>query len=162
MLYLTQIKKHMTIQEIKTRVAQLMVEQASNWNEVYGGETEATQEEKDSYQELRQKIDDKIDSLIPDSEKLSIVLSGCAEGELSHYDIEDSLQTFFKPGEGVQYDSESGQFWMYVKPRLVHQVLRWIDYHFPGKIDLIVESNEYAQNPWFQNWSQAKRYLESL
>ena len=152
----------MTIQERKTRVAQLMVEQASNWNEVYGGETEATQEEKDSYQELRQKIDDKIDSLIPDNERLSIVLSGCAAEGVSHYDIEDSLQTFFKSGEGVQYDSESGQFWMYVKPRLVHQVLRWIDFHFPGKIDLVVENNRWATNPWFQNWSQARRYLETV
>jgi hypothetical protein len=152
----------MTIQEIKTRVAQLMVEQASNWNEVYGGETEATQEEKDSYQELRQKIDDKIDSLIPDNERLSIVLSGCAAEGVSHYDIEDSLQTFFKPGEGVQYDAESGQFWMYVKPTLVHQVLRWIDFHFPGKIDLVVEHNRWATNPWFQNWSQARRYLETV
>lgn len=152
----------MTIQEIKTRVAQLMVEQASNWNEVYGGETEATQEEKDSYQELRQKIDDKIDSLIPDNERLSIVLSGCAAEGVSHYDIEDSLQTFFKSGEGVQYDSEGGQFWMYVKPTLVHQVLRWIDFHFPGKIDLVVENNRWATNPWFQNWSQARRYLETV
>jgi len=152
----------MTIQERKTRVAQLMVEQASNWNEVYGGETEATQEEKDSYNELRQKIDDKIDSLIPDNERLSIVLSGCAAEGVSHYDIEDSLQTFFKSGEGVQYDSEGGQFWMYVKPTLVHQVLRWIDFHFPGKIDLVVENNRWATNPWFQNWSQAKRYLETV
>jgi hypothetical protein len=152
----------MNTKEIKTRVAQLMVEQASNWNEVYGGETEATQEEKDSYQELRQKIDDKIDSLIPDSEKLSICLSGCAAEGVSHYDIEDSLTLHFKPGEGVQYDSESGQFWMYVKPRLVHQVLRWIDYHFPGKINLNVSPNRYTNNPWFQNWTQAERYLASL
>ena len=152
----------MTIQEIKTRVAQLMVEQAKAWNEVYGGETEATQEEKDSYQELRQKIDDKIDSLIPDNERLSICLSGVAAEGVSHYDIEDSLQTFFKSGEGVQYDSESSQFWMYVKPKLVHQVLRWIDYHFPGKIDLVIENNRWATNPWFQNWSQAKRYLETV
>jgi len=152
----------MTIQERKTRVAQLMVEQASNWNEVYGGEIEATQEEKDSYQELRQKIDDKIDSLIPDNERLSICLSGVAAEGVSHYDIEDSLQTFFKSGEGVQYDAESGQFWMYVKPKLVHQVLRWIDFHFPGKIDLIVEHNRWGTNPWFQNWSQARRYLETV
>ena len=80
----------------------------------------------------------------------------------SHYDIEDSLQTFFKPGEGVQYDSESGQFWMYVKPTLVQKVLRYIDYHFPGKIDLVVEHNRWGANPWFQNWTQARRYLETV
>ena len=152
----------MNTKEIKKEVAELMAAEAHNWKIVYGQEKEATQEEKDEYSALREHVEKRIDSLVPDREKLSICLSGCAEGELSHYDIEDSLQEFFKPGEGVQYDSESGQFWMYVKPRLVHQVLRWIDYHFPGKIDLIVEPNEYAQNPWFQNGCQAKRYLESL
>jgi len=152
----------MTIQERKTKVAQLMVEQANKWKEVNGKDTWATQEERDNYQEFRQKIDDEIDSLIPDSEKLSICLSGIAAEGVSHYDIEDSLQMFFKPGEGVQYDSESGQFWMYVKPSLVHQVLRWIDCHFPGKIDLNVSPNRYTNNPWFQNWTQAQRYLETV
>ena len=152
----------MTIQERKTAVAKLMVEQAKWWNEVYGKETEATQEEKDNYNELRIEIDNKINSLIPNHEKLSITLSGVAAEGVSHYDIEDSLQTFFKPGEGVQYDAESGQFWMYVKPTLVHQVLRWIDFHFPGKIDLVVEHNVWDTNPWFQNWSQARRYLETV
>ena len=152
----------MTIQERKTKVAQLMVEQANKWKEVNGKDTWATQEERDNYQEFRQKIDDEIDSLIPDSEKLSICLSGIAAEGVSHYDIEDSLQMFFKPGEGVQYDSESGQFWMYVKPTLVQKVLRHIDYHFPGKIDLVVEHNRWGANPWFQNWTQAQRYLETV
>ena len=152
----------MTIQERKTKVAQLMVEQANKWKEVNSKDTWITQEERDNYQEFRQKIDNEIDSLIPDSEKLSICLSGVAAEGVSHYDIEDSLQTFFKPGEGVQYDAESGQFWMYVKPILVHQVLRWIDFHFPGKIDLVVENNRWAINPWFQNWTQARRYLETV
>ena len=152
----------MTIEERKTAVAKLMVEQAKWWNEVYGKETEPTQEEKDNYNELRTEIDDEIDSLIPDSERLSICLSGVAAEGVSHYNIEDSLQMFFKPGEGVQYDSEGGQFWMYVKPTLVHQVLRWIDFHFPGKIDLVVEHNVWDTNPWFQNWSQARRYLETV
>ena len=152
----------MNIKEIKTRVAQLMVEQAKAWNEVYRGETEATQKEKDSYQELRQKIDDKIDLLVPPSEKLSICLTGCADVGVSHYDIEKSLQEFFKPGEGVQYDSESGQFWMYVKPSLVQKVLGHIDYLFPGGIDLNVSPNRYATNPWFQNWTQAERYLAQI
>ena len=152
----------MTIQERKTKVAQLMDEQAKAWGEVYGGEIEAIQERKNNYHRLRIEIDNEIDSLIPDSERLSICLSGVAAEGVSHYDIEDSLQTFFKPGEGVQYDAESGQFWMYVKPTLVHQVLRWIDFHFPGKIDLVVENNRWATNPWFQNWTQAERYLASL
>jgi len=152
----------MTIQERKTKVAQLMVEQANKWKEVNGKDTWATQEERDNYQELRQKIDDEIDSLIPDSERLSICLSAVAAEGVSHYDIEDSLQTFFKPGEGVQYDSEGSQFWMYVKPTLVQKVLRHIDYHFPGKIDLVVEYNRWGANPWFQNWTQARRYLETV
>jgi len=152
----------MSTKEIKEQVAKLMVATAQKWKKVYGKEEEATQEEKDGYAVFREEMDKKIDSLIPDSEKLSIVLSGCAKGDLSHYDIEDSLQEFFKPGEGVQYDSESGQFWMYVKPTLVHQVLRWIDFHFPGKIDLTVEPNEYNSNPWFQNWTQAERYLTQI
>ena len=149
----------MTIQERKTKVAQLMVEQANKWKEVNSKDTWITQEERDNYQEFRQKIDNEIDSLIPDSEKLSICLSGVAVEGVSHYDIEDSLQTVFKEGEGVQYDSESGQFWMYVKPTLVQKVLRHIDYHFPGKINLVVEHNRWGANPWFQNWTQAQRYL---
>jgi hypothetical protein len=153
----------MTIQERKFKVAELMVSEAKHWKNTYGREgIEPTQEEKDEHKIVRKFSDEAIKSLIPDSEKLSICLSGCAKGDLSHYDIEDSLQEFFKPGEGVQYDSESGQFWMYVKPTLVHQVLRWIDFHFPGKIDLTVEPNKYADNPWFQNWSQAERYLETV
>jgi hypothetical protein len=152
----------MNIKEIKKEVAELMATTAHNWKAVYGKEGEATQEEKDEYATFREYADKRIQELIPEREKLSICLSGCAKGDLSHYDIEDSLQEFFKPGEGVQYDSESGQFWMYVKPTLVHQVLRWIDFHFPGKIDLTVESNEYNSNPWFQNWTQAERYLAQI
>ena len=152
----------MTIQERKTKVAQLMDEQAKAWGEVYRGEIEAIQERKNNYHRLRVEIDEKIDSLIPDSERLSICLSGVAAEGVSHYDIEDSLQTVFKSGEGVQYDVESGQFWMYVKPTLVQKVLRHIDYHFPGKIDLVVEHNRWGANPWFQNWTQAQRYLETV
>jgi len=152
----------MTIQERKTKVAQLMDEQAKAWGEVYRGEIEAIQERKNNYHRLRIEIDNEIDSLIPDSERLSICLSGVAAEGVSHYDIEDSLQTVFKSGEGVQYDAESGQFWMYVKPTLVQKVLRHIDYHFPGKIDLVVEHNRWGANPWFQNWTQAQRYLETV
>ena len=152
----------MTIQERKTKVAQLMDEQAKAWGEVYRGEIEAIQERKNDYHRLRIEIDNEIDSLIPDSERLSICLSGVAAEGVSHYDIEDSLQTVFKEGEGVQYDAESGQFWMYVKPTLVQKVLRHIDYHFPGKIDLVVEHNRWGANPWFQNWTQAQRYLETV
>ena len=153
----------MTIQEIKKEVAELMASEAKHWKNTYGREgIEPTQEEKDKHKAYRESTDEWIKELIPSSERLSICLSGCAKGDLSHYDIEDSLQEFFKPGEGVQYDSESGQFWMYVKPTLVHQVLRWIDFHFPGQIDLVVEPNKYSINPWFQNWTQAERYLETV
>ena len=152
----------MTIQETKIKVAQLMVEQASKWNEVYGGEGEATKETSEEYGKFAEEKEQEINSLIPENEKLTIMLYGVAAEGVSHYEIEESLQTFFKPGEGVQYDSEGGQFWMYVKPKLVHQVLRWIDFHFPGKIDLNVSPNKYAENPWFQNWSQARRSLETV
>jgi hypothetical protein len=152
----------MTIQEIKKEVAELMTITAQKWKVVYGKETEATQEEREEYAEFREETDKKIDSLIPDSEKLSICLSGCAKGDLSHYDMEDTLKMFFKPSEGVQYDSESGQFWMYVKPSLVQKVLGHIDYLFPGGIDLNVSPNRYATNPWFQNWTQAERYLAQI
>lgn len=151
----------MSTEEIKKQVAELMAATAQKWKKVYGKEAEATQEEKDRYAVFREEMDKKINSLIPDSEKLSIVLSGCAKN-FSHYDIEDVLTMFFKPGEGVQYDSESGQFWMYVKPSLVHQVLRAIDHNFPGGIDLNVSPNRYADNPWFQNWTQAERYLAQI
>lgn len=152
----------MSTEETKKQVAELMAATAKKWKAVYGKEEEATQEEKDRYAVFREEMDKKINSLIPDSEKLSIVLSGCARGDLSHYDIEDSLQDVFKSGEGVQYDSESGQFWMYVKPSLVQKVLGHIDYLFPGGIDLNVSPNRYATNPWFQNWTQAERYLAQI
>jgi hypothetical protein len=151
----------MSTKEIKKEVAELMAATAQKWKAVYGKEEEATQEEKDEYANFREYADKRIQELIPESEKLSIVLSGCAKN-FSHYDIEDVLTMFFKPGEGVQYDSESGQFWMYVKPSLVHQVLRAIDHNFPGGIDLTVEPNEYNSNPWFQNWTQAERYLAQI
>ena len=154
--------KHMSTKEIKEQVAKLMVATAQNWKKVYGKEEEATQEEKDGYTVFREEMDKKINSLIPEREKLSICLSGCAKGDLSHYDMEDTLKMFFKPGEGVQYDSESGQFWMYVKPSLVQKVLGHIDYLFPGGIDLNVSPNRYATNPWFQNWTQAERYLAQI
>jgi hypothetical protein len=152
----------MNIQEIKKEVAELMATTAHNWKAVYGKEGEATQEERDEYAAFREYADKRIQELVPDSEKLSICLSGCAKGDLSHYDMEDTLKMFFKPGEGVQYDSESGQFWMYVKPELVHPVLRAIDHNFPGQIKLTVDINRYADNPWFQNWTQAERYLAQI
>jgi hypothetical protein len=152
----------MSTKEIKEQVAKLMVATAQKWKKVYGKEEEATQEEKDGYAVFREEMDKKIDSLIPEREKLSICLTGCAAEGISHYDIEDSLQTVFKPGEGIQYDSESGQFWVYVNPKLVQRVLRHIDYHFPGGIDLNVSPNRYADNPWFQNWTQAERYLAQI
>jgi len=153
----------MTIQERKKQVAIVMAATAKHWKNTYGREgIEPTQEEKNEFKAYREIADDAIKSLIPDSEKLSITLTGCAKGDLSHYDMEDTLKMFFKPGEGVQYDSESGQFWMYVKPTLVQQVLRAIDHNFPGQINLVVEPNAYSYNPWFQNWSQAERYLETV
>ena len=153
----------MTIQEIKKEVAIVMVATAKHWKNTYGREgIEPTQEEKDEFKAYREIVDERIKSLIPSSECLSICLTGCAVAGVSHYDMEHSLKEVFKPGEGVQYDSESGQFWMYVKSSLVQKVLRHIDYHFPGKINLKVEPNEYATNPWFQNWTQAERYLETV
>jgi hypothetical protein len=149
----------MNIKEIKKEVAELMATTAHNWKAVYGKEGEATQEERDEYAAFREYADKRIQELIPEREKLSICLTGCAAEGISHYDIEDSLQEFFKPGEGVQYDSESGQFWVYVKPLLVQRVLRHIDYNFPGQIDLTVSPNSYTSNPWFQNWGQAEKYI---
>ena len=122
----------------------------------------ATQEEKDEYNAFQEEVRIYINILIPDSEKLTICLTGVAAEGVSHYEIEDTLQMEFTAGEGVQYDSEGGQFWMYVKPELVHPVLRAIDYNFPGQIELIVDTNHYATNPWFQNWTQAKRYLAQV
>ena len=108
MLYSDINKNTMTIQEIKKEVAELMAETAQHWKAVYGKEEAATQEEKVKYDDFQEYAYKKIDSLIPEDEKLSICLSGCAKGDLSHYDMEDTLKMFFKPGEGVQYDSEGG------------------------------------------------------
>jgi hypothetical protein len=159
--YIYKKLKHMediNTKEIKKRVARLIIKKKNAWEETYK-DREPTQFERDTYRMFAEEIENDIKALIPASEKLSICLTGCAEGELSHYDIEHSLQTVFKAGEGIQYDSEGGQFWVYVKSSLVQQVLRHIDYHFPGGIDLNVGVNSYADNPWFQNWTQAEKYL---
>ena len=99
----------MPLQERKFKVAEVMAAAAKHWKNTYGREgIEPTQEEKDEHKIFREVTDEAIKSLIPSSERLSICLSGCAKGDLSHYDMEDTLKMFFKPGEGVQYDSESG------------------------------------------------------
>lgn len=144
--------------EIKLKVAKLMVDEKRAWEITYK-DREPTDFEKRTYEMYKNEKEEEIQRTIPHSQKLTICISGCAEGELSHYDIEDSLKTQFKAGEGIQYDSEGGQFWVYVKPSLVQKVLRHIDYHFPGQIDLNVSPNSYASNPWFQNWAQAERYI---
>jgi len=146
--------------EIKTKVASLMLEQKRLWESTYKDRV-ATELERQTYLGHANRIDEEIKKTIPESERLTIELTGCAKGDLSHYDIEDSLRTAFKAGEGIQYDSEGGQFWVYVKSSLVQPVLRHIDYHFPNQIRLHVSINKYADNPWFQNWTQARKYLET-
>jgi len=146
--------------EIKTKVASLMIEQKRLWESTYKDRV-ATELERQTYLEHANRIDEEIKKTIPESERLTIELTGCAKGDLSHYEIEESLQTKFKAGEGIQYDSEGGQFWVYINPSLVQPVLRHIDYHFPDQIRLYVSVNKYADNPWFQNWTQARKYLET-
>ena len=146
------------LREIKLRVASLMMDQKRSWENIYKDRV-ATEVERQAYLEYANVIDKEIKNNIPESERLTICLTGCARGDLSHYEIEESLQTKFKAGEGIQYDSEGGQFWVYIKPLLVQRVLRHIDYHFPGQIDLTVSPNSYASNPWFQNWGQAEKYI---
>ena len=142
----------MTLQELKKAVAKKIMLKKNAWTETYAKEGAPTDFERQTYQEYADIIDREIKEMIPESERLTIELTGCAKGELSHYDIENSLVEVFKPGEGIQYDSEGSQFWVYVKSSLVQKVLRHIDYHFPGQIDLNVGVNKYATNPWFQNW----------
>ena len=149
----------MTLEELKKKVAKKIMLQKNAWTETYAKEGAPTDFERQTYKEYADIIDREIKEMIPESERLTIELTGCAKGELSHYDIEDSLKEVFKPREGILYDSEGGQFWVYIKPLLVQRVLRHIDYHFPGQIDLIVSPNSYANNPWFQNWGQAEKYI---
>jgi hypothetical protein len=144
--------------EIKLRVASLMMDQKRSWENTYKDRV-ATELERQAYLEYAHVIDKEIKNNIPESERLTICLTGCARGDLSHYEIEESLQTKFKAGEGIQYDSEGGQFWVYINPSLVQPVLRHIDYHFPNQIRLHVSVNKYADNPWFQNWTQAEKYI---
>ena len=151
----------MTLQELKKEVAKKIMLKKNAWTETYAKEGAPTDFERQTYKEYADIIDREIKEMIPESERLTIELTGCAKGDLSHYDIENSLRTQFKAGEGIQYDSEGGQFWVYVKSSLVQKVLRHIDYHFPGQIDLNVSVNKYNDNPWFQNWSQAEKFLSA-
>ena len=151
----------MTLQELKKEVAKKIMLKKNVWTETYAKEGAPTDFERQTYKEYADIIDREIKEMIPESEWLTIELTGCAKGELSHYDIENSLRTQFNTGEGIQYDSEGGQFWVYVKSSLVQKVLRHIDYHFPGQIDLNVGVNKYNDNPWFQNWSQAEKFLSA-
>ena len=151
----------MTLEELKKKVAKKIMLQKNAWTETYAKEGAPTDFERQTYKEYADIIDREIKEMIPESERLTIELTGCAKGDLSHYDIENSLRTQFNAGEGIQYDSEGGQFWVYVKSSLVQKVLRHIDYHFPGQIDLNVSVNKYNDNPWFQNWSQAEKFLSA-
>jgi hypothetical protein len=151
----------MTLQELKKEVAKKIMLKKNAWTDTYAKEGAPTDFERQTYKEYADIIDREIKEMIPESEWLTIELTGCAKGELSHYDIENSLRTQFNAGEGIQYDSEGGQFWVYVKSSLVQKVLRHIDYHFPGQIDLNVSVNKYNDNPWFQNWSQAEKFLSA-
>ena len=151
----------MTLQELKKEVAKKIMLKKNAWTDTYAKEGAPTDFERQTYKEYADIIDREIKEMIPESERLTIELTGCAKGELSHYDIENSLRTQFNAGEGIQYDSEGGQFWVYVKSSLVQKVLRHIDYHFPGQIDLNVSVNKYNDNPWFQNWSQAEKFLSA-
>jgi len=151
----------MTLQELKKEVAKKIMLKKNAWTETYAKEEAPTDFERQTYKEYADIIDREIKEMIPESERLTIELTGCAKGDLSHYDIENSLRTQFNAGEGIQYDSEGGQFWVYVKSSLVQKVLRHIDYHFPGQIDLNVSVNKYNDNPWFQNWSQAEKFLSA-
>ncbi len=151
----------MTLQELKKEVAKKIMLKKNAWTETYAKEGAPTDFERQTYKEYVDIIDREIKEMIPESERLTIELTGCAKGDLSHYDIENSLRTQFKAGEGIQYDSEGGQFWVYVKSSLVQKVLRHIDYHFPGQIDLNVGVNKYGDNPWFRNWSQAEKFLSA-
>ena len=151
----------MTLQELKKEVAKKIMLKKNAWTETYAKEGAPTDFERQTYKEYADIIDREIKEMIPESEWLTIELTGCAKGDLSHYDIENSLRTQFNAGEGIQYDSEGGQFWVYVKSSLVQKVLRHIDYHFPGQIDLNVGVNKYNDNPWFQNWSQAEKFLSA-
>jgi hypothetical protein len=151
----------MTLEELKKKVAKKIMLKKNAWTETYAKEGAPTDFERQTYKEYADIIDREIKEMIPESEQLTIELTGCAKGELSHYDIENSLVEVFKPGEGIQYDSEGSQFWVYVKSSLVQKVLRHIDYHFPGQIDLNVGVNKYATNPWFQNWNQAEMFLSA-
>ena len=151
----------MTLEELKKKVAKKIMLKKNAWTETYAKEGAPTDFERQTYKEYADIIDREIKEMIPESERLIIELTGCAKGELSHYDIENSLRTQFKAGEGIQYDSEGGQFWVYVKSSLVQKVLRHIDYHFPGQIDLNVGINKYGDNPWFQNWTQAEMFLSA-
>ena len=151
----------MTLQELKKEVAKKIMLIKNAWTETYAKEGAPTDFERQTYKEYADIIDREIKEMIPESERLTIELTGCAKGDLSHYDIENSLRTQFNAGEGIQYDSEGGQFWVYVKSSLVQKVLRHIDYHFPGQIDLNVGINKYGDNPWFQNWTQAEMFLSA-
>jgi hypothetical protein len=151
----------MTLQELKKEVAKKIMLKKNAWTETYAKEGAPTDFERQTYKEYADIIDREIKEMIPESEWLTIELTGCAKGELYHTDIELSLREVFKAGEGIQYDSEGSQFWVYVKSSLVQKVLRHIDYHFPGQIDLNVSVNKYNDNPWFQNWSQAEKFLSA-
>jgi hypothetical protein len=154
----------MTLQELKKAVAKKIMLKKNAWTETYANPIKTfppNDFERQTYKEYADIIDREIKEMIPESEWLTIELTGCAKGELSHYTIEDSLKEVFKPREGILYDSEGGQFWVYVKSSLVQKVLRHIDYHFPGQIDLNVGINKYGDNPWFQNWTQAEMFLSA-
>ena len=107
--------------EIKLRVASLMMDVKRSWENTYK-DREPDDFEKKVHEILANEKEEEIQRTIPYSQKLTICISGCAKGDQTQYENEDSHQTQFKAGEGIQYDSEGGQFWVYIKPSLVQRV----------------------------------------
>jgi len=154
----------MNVAEIKHKVAELMLASKNKWEKTYNGIEPATQAERDAYEQHLKLTNSKIKQIVPRELQLSIGLTGCAK-TVYHGDIDREIEAEFGKGNGVYCDSESGMFYVKASSRMVHKLIRFIDYKFPNELDLSISPTgdwDDNGNPWFYNWNSMERYFKEL
>jgi len=56
-------------------------------------------------------------------------------------------------------------FYVKASSRMVHKLIRFIDYKFPNELDLSISPTgdwDDNGNPWFYNWNSMERYFKEL
>jgi hypothetical protein len=154
----------MNVAEIKHKVAELILESKTKWEKTFNGIEPPTQAERDEYEQHHKLTNSKIKQIVPRELQLSIGLTGCAK-TVWNGDVDREIEAEFGKGNGVYCDSESGMFYAKASPKMVHKLIRFIDYKFPNELELSISPTgdwDDNGNPWFYNWNSMERYFKEL